>query len=671
MKLLLRSFALFFTALVIPLSFASADGAIGAPTSNPVASELVTPAVRDYLPPPPASSRQGFATAASRPGDSLPASSASTHFKVHYDPTANSAQDVSAYLDDLEQAYAKLVSGGGGSPNAGLRPLVSDNGGGGDNRIDFYLTTSDTQCGAGASGCTIPEANPSGGEGYAGYSEVLAGSASTEFGLTAIIAAHEFTHLIEFAYGYTPFLEASAMWGAFWVFPNDPGWSEDPTWMLPTGDGWSLNCHNTTESRCPYRQWPFIERQVEDYGVRFVKTLFEQGWSYEPKGVRDLKEVGDAIALASDDRDTLSGRYASYARQLWEPAAWSEPMRDRLTAWLSYASGRNLVRSEVEINRSSLDIFDSGEQTTLVDQMAALYVRISANSRTIAPGDRLLISVRGPSLPVVGAPITVLVGTPDGRRNEVTLSSVCGTFRCASIPYDSASVSDVVIPLVNDNDPTITGEIRDGQTFTWRAEIDTPRVLFTASRASGTAPLSVSFTNESRYASSYRWSFGDGTPSSSKTSPSHTFTSAGKHTVTLSATVPSGTMEKSVVVTVLAAKPDLTVSLARKKSERVGKLHLASFGVTLRNRGGAVDERVRVRIALPVGASFKSISFRGQKCTRKGRQATCSVKRLSPQKTVKLSFVAAAAKRAKVRVSVSGKRAETSLANNTARVATW
>jgi hypothetical protein len=664
MKPILRSLALFAT-FAIPLSFGSASGALGASASNPVSFGLAAPTVRDYLPPPPASSRHGLAAAAARPGDSLPASSTSTHFKVHYDPAHNSAGDVTALLNDLELAYAKLVSGGGGVPNAGLRPPVSDGSLGGDSRVDFYLPVSFMECPPEAAGCAIPENDPSGGTNYTGHIEILAQNATTEYLRTATTAAHEFTHLIEFAYGETPLLEASANWGAFWVFPNDPSWSQPPTWMFPTETGWSLDCHNTTDRMCLYKQLPFIERQVEDYGVGFVNTLFEQGW------VGDLKGAGDAIALASDGRDTLSGRYASYAARLWDTAAWSGPMRDRLTAWLSNVSGRDLVTSEVEINRSSLDKFDSGEQTTLVDQMAARYVRISANSWTIAAGDRLLISVRGPSVPEVSAPTKVLVGTPDGRRNEVALSSSCGTFRCVSIPYDSASVSDVVIPLINDNDWTTTGEIRDGQTFTWRAELDTPRVSFTASRASGTAPLSVTFTNESRYASSYRWSFGDGTPSSSKVSPSHTFTSPGKYKVTLSATLPSGTAKMSMAITVLALKPDLAVSLARKTSERLGKLHVASFGVTLRNKGRAADERVKVTIALPAGVSFKSISFRGRKCTRKGRQAVCSVKKLSPRRTVRLSFVTAAAKRANVRVSVSGKRRETSLANNTARAATW
>jgi len=262
-------------------------------------------------------------------------------------------------------------------------------------------------------------------------------------------------------------------------------------------------------------------------------------------------------------------------------------MRDRLSSWLAYTAD-NLATS-VEINRSTLD---SGEQTTNVDQMAAGYVRISAGSATVPAGDRLRISVLDPSSPGIGTQTSVLVGNSNGQRTEVALSDTCGTFRCVTIPYDSASVPDVVIPLVNDNDP-LRGDPIDGLPFTWRAEL------------------------------------------------------------------------------LPAPEPDLTVSLARKTSKRLGNLHLTSFVVRLGNRGLATDERVRVTIALPTGASFKSISFSGHKCSHKGRQTSCSVNTLLSQKTARLSFAVKATKRAKVQVSVSGNRVETSLANNTASRAAW
>ncbi|MGD0166876.1 MAG: PKD domain-containing protein [Gaiellaceae bacterium] len=813
MKSALRSLALIAGSVVL-LSLGSAAGALGAPASGRVAFRSVPVAVRDYLPRP-TRSLPLLAAASVRPGDSLPASSSSAHFKVHYDPALDSAEDLNALLGTLEQAYAKLVAGGGGSPNAGLQAPASDSGGGGDDKIDFYLLGSETQCGSWAAGCAIPEGFRS------GYVEILAQYTTGSYSGGVVVAPHEFTHLIQYSYGGSPMAEAAADWGEFWVFPSASN-------HYPTTSGWSLDCHNTTEILCPYEQFPFIERQVEDYGVSFVDTLFKQGSAGDRVGMRN------AIAQASGGHDTLSSRYASFARQLWEPAVWSEPMRGQLTSWLS--SLPSSFSTAVEVSSSAPD---SGEQTTQVDQLAARYVRVSQQSSTAVAGDRLRISVRDPSAPGIGTPTDVLVADPSGSYSEVALSGTCGASRCATIPFDPASVSYVVIPLVNDNDPE-TGANIDGLPFTWRVELlpattqasftvdhtsgqapltvhltntsqgtssyswsfgdgatstdvspshvftmpgtytvtltastsgtssqtsttivvsagpsVTPQASFTvdhasgqapltvhftntslraktylwsfgdgatstdvspshafttpgtyavtltasasgaftqaskvivvsarpaatatvasfkASKISGYAPLSVRFANRSRNAASYLWSFGDKSPLSSEDSPSHVFASPGRYTVTLSASGSGGSATKSVTITVLPARPDLAVKLTRNANKRVGKLHRTSFSVTLRNRGRATDELVTIRITLPVGARYVSISFGGKRCRRVGRQAVCSLPKLAPQKIVKLSFVAAAGKQASVRVFVTGKRAETTLANNSAHAATW
>jgi PKD repeat protein len=136
-----------------------------------------------------------------------------------------------------------------------------------------------------------------------------------------------------------------------------------------------------------------------------------------------------------------------------------------------------------------------------------------------------------------------------------------------------------------------------------------PAASFKASRISGYAPLDVNFANISRKATSYLWSFGDSSPSSSEVSPSHTFTSPGEYTVTLNASSLAGSTTKSVTINVLSARPDLSVKLVRKTSKRTGRLRLTSFSATLGDKGGATDERVKIKITLPAGASYQSISF--------------------------------------------------------------
>ncbi len=64
-----------------------------------------------------------------------------------------------------------------------------------------------------------------------------------------------------------------------------------------------------------------------------------------------------------------------------------------------------------------------------------------------------------------------------------------------------------------------------------------PAAAFTANRVSGKAQLTVTFTDTSSGTpTSWNWSFGDGTPNSTTRNPVHTYSKAGKYTVSLTAT---------------------------------------------------------------------------------------------------------------------------------------
>ena len=64
---------------------------------------------------------------------------------------------------------------------------------------------------------------------------------------------------------------------------------------------------------------------------------------------------------------------------------------------------------------------------------------------------------------------------------------------------------------------------------------DDPQAIFSASPISGTAPLTVTFTNSSTNTTSYLWNFGDSSLVSVEISPTHIYTQAGVYTVTLTA----------------------------------------------------------------------------------------------------------------------------------------
>jgi len=64
--------------------------------------------------------------------------------------------------------------------------------------------------------------------------------------------------------------------------------------------------------------------------------------------------------------------------------------------------------------------------------------------------------------------------------------------------------------------------------------------VFSATPTKGTAPLTVTFTNQSVGATNYFWSFGDGNTSTS-TNPVDIYTNAGTYSVTLQAVINGGT----------------------------------------------------------------------------------------------------------------------------------
>jgi PKD repeat protein len=246
----------------------------------------------------------------------------------------------------------------------------------------------------------------------------------------------------------------------------------------------------------------------------------------------------------------------------------------------------------------------------------------------------------------------------DGSDSTTTTSPVhtfdqIGTFSVSLVATGSSGDSATASATITVNPPIV------------------PVASFRLNRVSGTVPLTVTFTNGSSRAASYRWSFGDRTPSSIETSPQHTFTSSGTYEVTLTATGEGGsaTTSRNVIVKSKApSKPDLKVSLARTASRHDGLLHVDSLVATVSNRGLTADTQVKLRITLPVASGVKSVSAGGGSCTLAGRRITCSFGTVAGKKTVRASLVVSLPSGAKTTASASGGRAEASLANNSASI---
>ena len=106
------------------------------------------------------------------------------------------------------------------------------------------------------------------------------------------------------------------------------------------------------------------------------------------------------------------------------------------------------------------------------------------------------------------------------------------------------------------------------------APLKSPVTAFSASPTSGNAPLKVQFTDKSTGTpTKWKWSFGDGTYSTSK-NPAHTYNKAGKYTVSLTSSNSAGsnTLKKSGYINVAA--PLKAPVAAFSASPRSGKAPL-------------------------------------------------------------------------------------------------
>ncbi|MFH1688576.1 MAG: PKD domain-containing protein [bacterium] len=152
-----------------------------------------------------------------------------------------------------------------------------------------------------------------------------------------------------------------------------------------------------------------------------------------------------------------------------------------------------------------------------------------------------------------------------------------------------------------------------------------PTAAFSATPLSGSAPLTVNFTNQSCNASSYLWQFGDGAISD-QAGPSHTYAVDGNYTVTLTATGLCGTNQANQVdyinVSSVTLPPEPQI---RWLSHRGGDRAMATTELWVAELSGseAVDY---VRFDRVQGGSVTNIGtdFDGQTTLRNGSPSSAA-----------------------------------------------
>jgi len=107
-----------------------------------------------------------------------------------------------------------------------------------------------------------------------------------------------------------------------------------------------------------------------------------------------------------------------------------------------------------------------------------------------------------------------------------------------------------------------------------------PKPDFTAYPASGEAPLTVQFNDQSTGSiTSWNWDFGDGSPPTAAQDPSHTYTDAGSYTVTLIVNGPGGSDANSLMIAVTALTPQRQVQLLAAMVDNLLRQGVVNRGV--------------------------------------------------------------------------------------------
>ena len=134
--------------------------------------------------------------------------------------------------------------------------------------------------------------------------------------------------------------------------------------------------------------------------------------------------------------------------------------------------------------------------------------------------------------------------TADGTQTNGRFGHVVGT----AGDVDGNGYADLLLGQQH----YANGQSLEGRALVYYTSVITPLqpvADFTASPASGGVPLTVTFTNNSAYATEFLWSFGDGV-TSTLVNPVHVYTQTGSFTVTLTAVNDHGTSARSQAVAV-------------------------------------------------------------------------------------------------------------------------
>ncbi|HEX8206271.1 MAG TPA: hypothetical protein VF587_09455 [Solirubrobacteraceae bacterium] len=368
------------------------------------------------------------------------------NFVVHYDPSTSTQAAAEALLADLATSRARLVAGGGGTPNAGLADAVDD----ADGKTDVYLSAPSNQ--PGFQGGTVYDDTA-----HSPRASYMFLTPEMDRDSTRFRTAHEFMHVLQNT--YTPGIgglltESSANWATEWVFPDqDPLDSNFPQPFVPldcsygtftvSGEGSARNCG------FGYWQWSFLWRLTQWYGVGIIDQLLDEMAADCTSGCSTAIDRGilaDVIA-AQPDAETLATRYSQYARDVWVPARWSSSSLWPTTAMQAIHDYWGTPAATVVTAATTGG--DTGTIGVNVDRLATRYVRVRNDGGydPTGPSDELEITIGRPT--GQAAPFRAVARWADGTQTDTFELAGPGGGSIGTTA-DPASLKQVVLPLTND-----------------------------------------------------------------------------------------------------------------------------------------------------------------------------------------------------------------------------
>jgi PKD repeat protein len=172
----------------------------------------------------------------------------------------------------------------------------------------------------------------------------------------------------------------------------------------------------------------------------------------------------------------------------------------------------------------------------------------------------------GTSVAIYGSGFSNGAGSSDvnyvmfGSTQSTSITFISDSEITAISPAESAGTVSVAVST-----PYGTTTSSSSSQFTYTSVTSTaPATSFIASPPSGTAPLTVQFTDTSTNSpTSWNWNFGDGSTSSSQ-NPLHLYQAAGTYTVSLTTSNSGGSSNNafSQSITVFAGQPTSTITPA-------------------------------------------------------------------------------------------------------------